>query len=272
MNRFANGSYVYRCRQCEKIGRKWQILDHALKAHVPVERVPYFCQLCKFRCQDLQTLLDHTSKYKRHTEIVGKNGPCDLQRVLLKSLNPIFVGEDWVKPMGQEVLTECLSQENPLVAEPNIQFQSWILGDERPQTTLQGLDFGSTSQPTQTIQVTAPVSSRVPLFQDISPFLATVASPQNQRSMTPVPCLAEPVFMAAKTSDPPFVPSFENIFLTSTPTQLLMPQPQTTLSVSAPLVSATEKRPLVTSTLSLIRTKKHRQAPPYMMNQFMRLS
>ena len=46
--------------------RKGRLENHFLKEHVPDERIPYSCALCKFRCHDAQTPQKHLTAYARH--------------------------------------------------------------------------------------------------------------------------------------------------------------------------------------------------------------
>ncbi|WAR04901.1 hypothetical protein MAR_020270 [Mya arenaria] len=82
----------YRCRRCDKVGRRYQVVAHILKAHVPIERVPFFCTRCFFRCQDRDTLWNHTERYRGHINEVKKNGPTgELKDILRASTNPWYV-------------------------------------------------------------------------------------------------------------------------------------------------------------------------------------
>ena len=108
------------CSRCGKKDRKGRLVDHFLKEHVPEERVPYRCSLCKFRCQDALTLQRHLTAYARHVEAETKLGfkPTYLQ-ILKRSNNPIFVTEDDLfalqpGPPGIVSGSSLSEDENPL--------------------------------------------------------------------------------------------------------------------------------------------------------------
>ncbi|WAR24506.1 hypothetical protein MAR_038175 [Mya arenaria] len=82
----------YRCKRCDKVGRRYQVVAHILKAHVPIERVPFFCTRCFFRCQDRDTVWNHTERYRGHINEVKKNGPTgELKDILRASTNAWYV-------------------------------------------------------------------------------------------------------------------------------------------------------------------------------------
>ncbi|KAH3701642.1 hypothetical protein DPMN_076632 [Dreissena polymorpha] len=64
----------YRCRACGKADRKSRVVDHVLKYHVPMDRVPFSCSLCNFRCLEQHELMDHVRKYRRHIDEASKLG------------------------------------------------------------------------------------------------------------------------------------------------------------------------------------------------------
>ena len=79
----------YKCKLCGKEDRKGRILDHVLKYHIPMDRVPFSCSLCNFRCMDKATLIGHINQYQRHREEAAKLGVSNLSQVLNRSSNPI---------------------------------------------------------------------------------------------------------------------------------------------------------------------------------------
>lgn len=80
---------LYKCRFCPKADRKHRAIAHALKHHVQLDRVPFYCTLCNFRCTATVDLLHHVKQYKRHVEEVARNGITDEQTVLRQSTNPV---------------------------------------------------------------------------------------------------------------------------------------------------------------------------------------
>ena len=79
----------YGCRVCRKVDRKARMVAHVFKHHVPMDRIPYVCSLCNFRCQDKATLLNHVTQYQRHRTEVSRLGITDQSTVLQKSQNPV---------------------------------------------------------------------------------------------------------------------------------------------------------------------------------------
>ncbi|KAH3706091.1 hypothetical protein DPMN_065471 [Dreissena polymorpha] len=39
----------YKCKACGKTDRKWRLIGHIRKQHVPMDQVPFACGLCNFR-------------------------------------------------------------------------------------------------------------------------------------------------------------------------------------------------------------------------------
>ena len=79
----------YKCKLCGKEDRKGRILGHVLKYHIPMDRVPFSCSLCNFRCTDKATLVGHINQYQRHREEAAKLGVSNLSQILNRSSNPI---------------------------------------------------------------------------------------------------------------------------------------------------------------------------------------
>ena len=113
------------CTRCGKKDRKGRVIDHILKDHVPADRVPYRCTLCKFRCQDPDTLQKHITAYSRHVEAEQRGGKPNYHLVLKKSANPMFITEDDLFPLqsGEPRIIEdsgLLDEEDP--------FPDWLTG------------------------------------------------------------------------------------------------------------------------------------------------
>ena len=64
-----------------------------MKTHIPLDRVPFHCSLCSFRCQDKDTLVAHIHKYKRHRDEEIRSGTPNYSAILKKAENPITVGD-----------------------------------------------------------------------------------------------------------------------------------------------------------------------------------
>ncbi|KAH3862104.1 hypothetical protein DPMN_025067 [Dreissena polymorpha] len=81
----------YKCRVCGKADRKSRSIAHVLKYHVSLDRVPYSCSLCNFRCMEENELMNHVKKYQRHVKKVSKLGFPDSKILLNKAENPIDI-------------------------------------------------------------------------------------------------------------------------------------------------------------------------------------
>lgn len=79
----------YRCQVCGKEDRKGRLIGHVLKYHIPMDRVPFSCSLCNFRCTDKKTLVNHLNSYQRHKDEVLRSGVTNLASVLNRAENPV---------------------------------------------------------------------------------------------------------------------------------------------------------------------------------------
>ena len=92
---------AYKCLHCQGpspcIGEKRRVESHVYKTHIPLERSPYFCKLCTFRCTAQEDLERHVSSFGPHktreTEYREQNRDSDfnIETFLLKSTNPYYV-------------------------------------------------------------------------------------------------------------------------------------------------------------------------------------
>ncbi|KAH3693583.1 hypothetical protein DPMN_081017 [Dreissena polymorpha] len=95
----------YRCRACGKIDRKSRVIGHVLKYHVPMDKVPFSCSLCNFRCLEQQELMDHVRKYRRHVDEARKHSVPDTTTLLNQAAQPIAINnyveaiEETVEPL-----------------------------------------------------------------------------------------------------------------------------------------------------------------------------
>ncbi|KAH3884520.1 hypothetical protein DPMN_008502 [Dreissena polymorpha] len=114
---------LYKCRFCPKAYRKHRAIAHVLKHHVQLDRVPFYCTLCNFRCTATVDLLHHVKQYKRHVEEVARNGITDEQTVLRQSTNPVDPNslvevidmETSADDQDEEEYTTTLSYQRPMV-------------------------------------------------------------------------------------------------------------------------------------------------------------
>lgn len=124
MNRLSNGGLAYRCSHCGKVDRKGRLVAHILRDHVPEKQVPFFCTLCKFRCETRDDLLKHLTKYAGHVRAVGSNQNIDLKQILIKSNVPWFVSANDMTPIREEDDDMFMDPEEPALPP-------WLL-DVRP--------------------------------------------------------------------------------------------------------------------------------------------
>ena len=95
------------------------MVGHVLKTHIPMDRVPFYCTLCSFRCEDRETLVAHIKKYRRHRDEEIKSGTPDYTQILKRAANPIYVGDrDMIALSKEESLRwharHAMNQEDPL--------------------------------------------------------------------------------------------------------------------------------------------------------------
>ncbi|KAH3832674.1 hypothetical protein DPMN_105967 [Dreissena polymorpha] len=109
MNRVGNFKRrAYRCKYCTKVDRRSRIEGHILKEHVPMDRAPFVCTLCCFRCQDQQAFLKHLTQYTRHVTEEKRSGKPDYTKVLRRAKDPYHVTEgDMVALSPEESAQWC---------------------------------------------------------------------------------------------------------------------------------------------------------------------
>ena len=102
MHRSANGGLLYQCNYCAMVDRKGRLEDHILKAHVPVENVPFYCKLCLFRSQDRAKFYHHLANYSRHKQAEAKVGSVNYHLMLVKAAAPRFITDHDMRPVSRE--------------------------------------------------------------------------------------------------------------------------------------------------------------------------
>ena len=55
-----------KCSKCPFKGVKKQAIDHFLKRHTPLERIPYFCMLCNFKAINQAKWDKHIYSWANH--------------------------------------------------------------------------------------------------------------------------------------------------------------------------------------------------------------
>ena len=92
---------AYKCLHCQGpnpcIGEKRRVESHVYKIHIPLERSPFYCKLCTFRCtaqEDLEKHIKnfgpHSAREKEYRE-QHKDFEFDILEFLLVSPNPYYI-------------------------------------------------------------------------------------------------------------------------------------------------------------------------------------
>jgi len=82
--------YVCNWADCVFEGKKKQIVWHVTLTHVPEERVPFHCTLCKYRGRNLRALQRHVTDYRPHEEKMNVEDDVNAN-YLVVSQHPYFV-------------------------------------------------------------------------------------------------------------------------------------------------------------------------------------
>lgn len=215
------------------------MVGHILKTHIPMDRAPFYCTLCSFRCQDRDTLAAHIKKYRRHRDEEVKSGTPDYTQVLKKAANPIYVGDsDMVVLSKEESLRwharHKMNQEDPLndpyglfadddetTVVDGLVMPQWIAPSRQASTTIQP-DFGR--QPPQSGS-TAPlpvVPSAKPLRSEYTNLIGPMGTfkSQSQKTSDLVTIVAgdqASIFGRINTPTTPVQPTLDTVGHLSTP-------------------------------------------------------
>ena len=61
-----------KCMRCEGedrnqyVGQKYRVICHIMKTHLTLIDVPYYCNICLFRCQQWNDLIKHVGHFRPH--------------------------------------------------------------------------------------------------------------------------------------------------------------------------------------------------------------
>ena len=148
-----NSHHRYKCKVCGKVDRRGRTVAHILKKHVSLDRVPYSCSLCNFRCTEKKDLHGHLERYARHVEEMSRTGITDLTQVLNQSPNPIQVEELMVDLDTEKTTTTTTEDTSIFESQENLDpvLPSWLT------------DFVSEKIPTPTRVIHIPSPKRTPL-------------------------------------------------------------------------------------------------------------
>jgi hypothetical protein len=181
---------------------------HILRDHVPEKQVPFFCTLCKFRCETKDDLLKHLTKYTAHVRAAGSSQNNDLKQILVKSNVPWFVSANDMTPLREEDDDMFMDPEEPALPP-------WLL-DVRPSK--RKADFSPST-------ISLPLS---PLATD-QRYVLTRSIVESHETYPDQPtALLDPAMYTA--------PSFDEDPLTALVQTLKTPKPSPKASAATPLL------------------------------------
>ena len=101
---------AYMCLMCEtltgekRISELGPLEDHILKKHVSLDRVPFFCRLCNFKCQTRYQMEHHVKVYPRHKVAADQMGVTrdHEHEWMVESSAPYKIGDADMKKFTQE--------------------------------------------------------------------------------------------------------------------------------------------------------------------------
>ena len=99
---------AWQCLRCHyRDQKRWvdikcRVEDHVMKMHLALEKVPFYCKLCLFRCQRKDQLVTHVTKYKRHVDMAAKSNIIDHSPCLVQNAKPHVMGPLDYKPLTAE--------------------------------------------------------------------------------------------------------------------------------------------------------------------------
>ena len=195
---------TYRCKVCGKKDRRGRLIAHILKHHVPMDRVPYACSLCNFRCMRSGDLSEHVYTYERHREEMKRLKVVDHTTVLHRSDRPVIMDSymeladdslilpDWLPPPAKRArsgLRPSASPRQPLInrqePEGGVPYHNQLAPFVPPSTRMQGTapsavttTHTSTAPTFETSAVTRPAATATPSVAPSADLLVAVPAPQ----------------------------------------------------------------------------------------------
>ena len=99
--------HAYQCLYCRPpkvyIQEKRRVEAHVYKHHIALERAPYYCKLCLFRCATQDELERHVLNFKIHRDRQSQQpADYDVQQDLLKSNDPYYLTARDIKCLSAE--------------------------------------------------------------------------------------------------------------------------------------------------------------------------
>ena len=99
---------AYLCLACVQLKKKrvadelGKLEDHIVRNHVELERVPFYCQLCTFKCMKEGQYTSHLSQNKRHMLMCSQRQIQDSSPWKVVSPNPYVITETDMQKLSQE--------------------------------------------------------------------------------------------------------------------------------------------------------------------------
>lgn len=102
-----------------------------MKELIQLDRVPYHCTVCAFRCQYRTTLDQHVTRYARHVAEERKLGPVNYGAIFWKSDNLIFITEECLITCTNDSDTENPFEDQGATVQETRGLTSWsFVGNE----------------------------------------------------------------------------------------------------------------------------------------------
>ena len=158
---------AYLCLACFHLKKKrvadelGKLEDHIVRNHVELERVPFYCQLCTFKCMKQGQFTSHLSQNKRHTFMCSQRQIQDSSPWKVVSPNPYAITETDMQKLSQEeslrfFLERQTRQQSPL-DEGLSKLIAGTLDADLTEDTLRTCVIPMTS--TGTIQIPVPATT-----------------------------------------------------------------------------------------------------------------
>ena len=139
---------AYQCMACYfQKEEKWvdeigKLEDHILRNHIPPERIPFFCQLCKFKCLKQDQLVRHVTHYARHVSMAASRRIIDHGSYLCRSTDPHEISDldvfKWSQDDSLEFFLEKGTTSSSVDASVNRMVNGTLDGDITQETLQSG--------------------------------------------------------------------------------------------------------------------------------------
>ena len=206
---------AYLCLACFHLKKKrvadelGKLEDHIVRNHVELERVPFYCQLCTFKCMKQGQFTSHLSQNKRHMFMCSQRQIQDSSLWKVVSPNPYVITETDMQKLSQEeslrfFLERQTRQQSPL-DEGLSKLMAGTLDGDLTEDTLRTCAIPMTSAGTSQIPVPATTATtqpdRIPpTFQSMQHPAIQGAPPQQWPAISSLTMFQHP--MTAPTWNP----------------------------------------------------------------------